>query len=133
MTRLLCILLTLLFSLSGPATGEYSDFGRWSNAAKATARAESRAIIPYSRQPTPTSWPGNRGFLGAASDAELSVGTVVDRYGARGGSYVSPAGTPFPMRGLPSTHEALTSEAYEVVSPFRVNPSFSKPNRRRLF
>jgi hypothetical protein len=33
MTRLICILLTLLFSLSGAAMGEYSDFGRWSNAA----------------------------------------------------------------------------------------------------
>lgn len=34
MTRLLCILLTLLFSLSGSAMGEYSDFGCWSIAAK---------------------------------------------------------------------------------------------------
>lgn len=33
MTRLLLVLLTLLFSLSGPAMGEYSDFGRWSIAA----------------------------------------------------------------------------------------------------
>ena len=37
MTRMFCILLTLLFSLSGPAMGEYSDFGRWSNAAKGGA------------------------------------------------------------------------------------------------
>ena len=34
MTRLLLLLLTLLFSLSGPAIGGFSDFGRWSNAAK---------------------------------------------------------------------------------------------------
>jgi filamentous hemagglutinin len=33
MIRLFCILLTLLFSLSGPAMGECSDFGRCSNAA----------------------------------------------------------------------------------------------------
>lgn len=33
MTRLLCVLLTLLFSLSGPAMGENSDFGRSSFAA----------------------------------------------------------------------------------------------------
>jgi hypothetical protein len=37
MTRLFCILLTLLFSLSGSAMGEYSDFGRWSNAANTVA------------------------------------------------------------------------------------------------
>jgi len=34
MTRLFLMLLTLLFSLSGPAMGEYSDFGRSSLAAK---------------------------------------------------------------------------------------------------
>ena len=39
MTRLFCILLTLLLSLSGPAIGEYSDFGRWGIAAKGTAGA----------------------------------------------------------------------------------------------
>ena len=38
MTRLICILLTLLFSLSGPAIGVYSDFRHFSNAAKTTAR-----------------------------------------------------------------------------------------------
>jgi hypothetical protein len=36
MTRLLCMLLTLLFSLSGSAMGGYSDFGRSSLAAKGT-------------------------------------------------------------------------------------------------
>ena len=37
MTRPLCILLTLLISLSGLAIGKSSDFGRWSNAAKTPA------------------------------------------------------------------------------------------------
>jgi len=39
MTRLTLFMLTLLFSLSGPAMGENSDFGRSSLAAKATPRA----------------------------------------------------------------------------------------------
>jgi hypothetical protein len=34
MNHILLCLLTLLFSLSGPAMGEYSDFCCWSNAAK---------------------------------------------------------------------------------------------------
>jgi hypothetical protein len=38
MTRLLCVLLTLLFSLSGPAMGKYSDFGRSSLAANTAGR-----------------------------------------------------------------------------------------------
>jgi hypothetical protein len=37
MTRLICMLLTLLFSLNGPALGEFNDFGRWSNAANTVA------------------------------------------------------------------------------------------------
>ena len=37
MTQFLVCLLTLLFSLSGPAMGEYCDFGCWSIAAKETA------------------------------------------------------------------------------------------------
>jgi hypothetical protein len=39
MTRLLCILLTLLFSVSGPATGANSDFWQSSLAAKTTTGA----------------------------------------------------------------------------------------------
>jgi RHS repeat-associated protein len=39
MMRLFCLLLTLLFSLSGPAMGMNSDFGRWSNAARTAGRA----------------------------------------------------------------------------------------------
>ncbi len=31
------MLLTLLFSLNGPALGEFNDFGRWSNAANTVA------------------------------------------------------------------------------------------------
>jgi len=37
MTHLLLLLLTLFFSLSGPAMGEYNDFGRSSLAAKTPA------------------------------------------------------------------------------------------------
>lgn len=38
MTKLLFLLLTLLFSLSGPAIGEFSDFGHWSNAANSAGQ-----------------------------------------------------------------------------------------------
>ena len=59
MNQLLVCLLTLLFSLSGPAVGEYSDFGRWSIAAKATAVADG-SIYSTAFQTTlkSTSYPG---------------------------------------------------------------------------
>ena len=43
MTRLFWVLLTLLFSLSGPAMGEYSDFGRSLLAAKGGGLADDIA------------------------------------------------------------------------------------------
>jgi filamentous hemagglutinin len=46
MTQFLVCLLTLLFSLSGPAMGEYSDFGRWSNAAKNTFPKNPGDLLP---------------------------------------------------------------------------------------
>jgi len=49
MTRLLGVLLTLLFSLSGPAMGTNSDFARFSNAAK-TGRESVLANIAASQQ-----------------------------------------------------------------------------------
>jgi filamentous hemagglutinin len=49
MNQLLICLLTLLFSLSGPAVGEYSDFGCWSNAANTAVRAESSIAAPLLR------------------------------------------------------------------------------------
>lgn len=47
MTRLILVLLTLLLSLSGPAIGGYSDFGRSSLAANATVWAETTALSTY--------------------------------------------------------------------------------------
>jgi hypothetical protein len=42
MTRLLCILLMLLFSLSGSVLGTFNDFGRWSNVANSALAPAKR-------------------------------------------------------------------------------------------
>ena len=46
--------------------------------------------------PTPY-WPPNRGALGEVRSITLPVGTLVDRYGYPGGTFMSPIGTPYPM------------------------------------
>jgi hypothetical protein len=53
MTRLFCILLALLISLSGPVMGKNSDFGRWGIAEKTVAVAGlvTKKVAPKS---TPT-------------------------------------------------------------------------------
>ena len=53
MTRLFYIMLTLLFSLSGPALGRYSDFGCWSiaaNSAPALSLADDVATLKSIRR-----------------------------------------------------------------------------------
>lgn len=50
MTRLLLVMLTLLFSPSGSALGANSDFGRWGNAAKGIARGGESATAAAGRQ-----------------------------------------------------------------------------------
>jgi len=52
-----------------------------------------RALITY--------YPPNNGAMGETTTAPLKRGAVVDRYGYDGGSYVSPAGTPYAARALP--------------------------------
>lgn len=61
MTRLLCILLTLLISLSSPALEEYSDSGRWSIAANNAVPQilENKAVGEASRDALAASRPGS--------------------------------------------------------------------------
>jgi len=49
MTRMFLLLLTLLFSLSGPAMGEYSDFWQSSNAARGVKPGQTMSAYPQGR------------------------------------------------------------------------------------
>jgi len=70
-TRAFIVLLTLLFSLSGPAMGEYSDFGQSCNAAKSVGyHATHPDVVPMIQQ---------NGF---------KAGTAPGRLGS-GGTYVN--------------------------------------------
>jgi hypothetical protein len=107
----------------GPEAGGESEL---MGVADTTTAAGSSEIVPYSGQVTPTGWPSNGGFLGAASETELPVGTLVDRYGVDG-SYVSPVGTPFSGRGLPASSASLPLNTFEVVSPINVQSGLASP------
>ena len=72
------------------------------------------AIVKYS-------YPPNRGFLGGPVRSTLRPGTVVDRYGADSGTFVSPQGTPFGARSLPPSSLSKQFNTYEVVNPVEVN------------
>ena len=115
MNQLLLCLLTLLFSLSGPAMGEYSDFGRWSIAAKGTEVVQ-RAM--------------SRGELEAIQNSGL-----LSRGGRAGDHFVSDAvnsaaGRARQRLALPGTPEVrVTLEVPSNVfsSPSKVAPKYQMP------
>jgi hypothetical protein len=88
---------------------------------------QSTALVPYSGQVTPTSWPGNNGALGYSSQTTLQPGQLVDRFGAPSGYYLSPYGTPFASRSLPPETINSAYSVYEVQIPFSVDQSIVAP------
>jgi RHS repeat-associated protein len=74
-----------------------------------------------------TYYPPNRGFFGTAIKQTLKPGTRIDRFGHEGGTFVSPVGTPLPMRALPPGAGARPYSVYEVVKPIEVNAGRSAP------
>ncbi|WP_347114316.1 glycohydrolase toxin TNT-related protein [Leclercia sp. S52] len=63
-------------------------------------------------------WPPSRGAYGPVEKVTLPTGTIVDRYGYPGGSFVSPAGVPFEQRALPSSYETTKPYfQYEILKP----------------
>lgn len=50
-------------------------------------------------------WPPNRGVLGEPKTVIIKPGTMIDRFGYEGGTFVSPYGVPYQMRALaPETY-----------------------------
>jgi len=77
MTRLILLLLSLLFSLNGTALEKDSDFGRWSNAAKGTVTAASEGPA-----------------FGGALYSERKLGQLVPYLEKRGVNVYETAGNP---------------------------------------
>jgi hypothetical protein len=84
-------------------------------------------LVPYSGIIVETGWPGNSGFLTVPAMETLFQGTLIDRYGSREGSFVSPVGTPFPNRSLPDAKINAPFEIYEVLRPLNVESGIIAP------
>lgn len=67
-----------------------------------------------------TIWPSNDGFLGPRTPETLQPGTIVDRYGYDGGSYVSPANTPYTNRALAPGTNTKPYSKFIVKKPIDV-------------
>jgi hypothetical protein len=67
------------------------------------------------------SWPPQpRGFLNKPVTTTLKAGTRIDRYGHEGGTFVSPAGTPFSQRALRPKSANAPPTTYEVTGDLDV-------------
>ena len=64
--------------------------------------------------------PNNGAVPGTQQTVTVQPGGVLDRYGQRGGEYMSPAGTPYEARALPPGKRAEPYEQYLVLKPFTV-------------
>ena len=73
MTRLICVLLTLLFSVSGPARGGHGDIGRWSNAANNGGRAAVTIGEDLSSAAGTRVWRNVPAGHGALADAQAGI------------------------------------------------------------
>jgi len=118
MTRLFCILLTLLVSLSGPAMGEYSDYGRWSNAINRGEGIAYRAINPQFAESTVAN-----GFYRSGAAGRLG------NDGIYANSAIEGAIAEFAHHN-PGISPAVFEVRYPIITPLRINsPSgyFNQP------
>lgn len=84
MTRLLCILLTLIVSLSGPAIGANRAFSHFCNAAKTgVGLVDDAARLPVGRLGNPMQVPGPQNIRTTISGREFS-GHALDQMQGRG-------------------------------------------------
>jgi hypothetical protein len=111
-------LLTLLFSLSGPAMGEYSDFWRSSNAAKGTEGLAYRAINPQFAEST-----AQNGFFRSGAAGRLGNDGIYANTTRQG------AIAEFQFHN-PGVNPAVFQVNYPLSPALRINPPsgyFSQP------
>ena len=77
-------------------------------------------------------FPDRDGFAGRARTAWLRPGTVLDRFGHPGGSFLAPADASYMGRSIPYDRLKMPYYRYEVVRPLRVRsgriaPWFDQP------
>ena len=82
--------------------------------------SESSSTSNYYNPDGSPIWPPNRGFDGNPTKVTLEPGTLIDRYGYDGGTFVSPKGIPYTERSLPIGTDQKPYTVFEVVKPVEV-------------
>lgn len=100
--------------MTGMTGGSMGDFGALSShmgAPEGTRRTAPAPEVPSEEY----NWPPNRGALGDSSSVSLAPGTLIDRYGYDGGTFVSPAGIPYSSRALPEVSKSAPYTVFRVM------------------
>lgn len=100
---------------------------RASNPQFAQRYTANRTAIERQLSQQQIKWPPNRGFLKDPSREVLKPGTMVDRYGYNGGTFVSPLGTPATMRSLAPGTTAKPYKKFRVIKPLPVDSGMAAP------
>jgi hypothetical protein len=74
-----------------------------------------------------TYYPPNSGFAGTQIEETLQPGTMIDRFGEDAGRFVSPTGTPVPMRSLPPGAAEGQYSSFTVLQPIQVQSGTTMP------
>ena len=64
--------------------------------------------------------PNNGAVPGTTQSSTAKTGETLDRYGQRGGEYLSPVNTPYEARALPPGKQAEPYEQYKILKDFAV-------------
>lgn len=105
--------------LGAAGLGMLRNVQRVEDAFAVVGKVPETALKPY--------YPPNSGFAETPAPFVLLQGTVVDRYGGLGGSFLSPQGTPAWARALPFGAETRPLNSFEVIRPFEVNAGTAAP------
>jgi len=93
-------------------------------------RSGGRVTLPGTSNAAPLEyqqyWPSNRGFVYSINQT-LSPGTLVDRYGFEGGTFVAPYGTSYGARALDYGSSSKPYHVYEVLQPLTVRAGPATP------
>ena len=107
--------------LEGAAKGAESTAEDAGKAGKTAGKVgESDSTSNYYNPDGSPIWPPNRGFDGNPTKVTLEPGTLIDRYGYDGGTFVSPKGIPYTERSLPIGTDQKPYTVFEVVKPVEV-------------
>ena len=110
MTRLFLLLLTLLFSLSGPAMGRYSDFGHSSFAANSGEAIAYRTINPAFAESTTANGFYRSGAAGRLGNDGIYANSTIEGAAAEFAHH-NPGVTP-----------AIFEVRYPTSTPLRIDP-----------